>query len=1276
MSSAECVASPYLSLLLLSFFFFFCLSFLLLLLARLSRVIIRKRLVGGTRTPIGFVSLFARSVGVDSPPVQVCAAPMVPSLQELSKRVFSGTGPPPVSCVVTDALLSALMPCKEERGYSAASTLKDALEESIRAGGESPHGTTDAYETVLQHLRSPADGGYRFPGPMCSPLRRRHASMLRGQPYTLTEKSDGVRIAAFFVRVNEFPCWSIDAVAGGAAPGLISIDLEHLCNVATLENAAATILSGGGTESISVAVHSSQGSEVVLRCSREPLPEGDAFRLVPVPRSPPDNNDVSVAGEGGSLVVKRRCGPRFLMFAVDRTVSAAHLFLNTPATPFCDDYESLVVDGELMLAHRSVAAGQDGALSSLCPGTTQDHGCSRLVIGLFDFFGFKKSGEEEQLLTDMPMSGRYERLKAAFTRGGTGDSALPPWVAAEGCVGGGVSLFVKSMWPISRFGECLARISYDAASRRYWYDGPFGFTRNDGFVFTPEVFPIVSCASDTQVKWKWRSQLSVDWLVTVSDPHREEFHVEVFFRKKNYGSREDTAGHWRCHKPMRLLNPHHVDVFTDHPVLVECVFDSCKGCWSIERVRNDRSGANSIVTILSVFESLAENITLAALCGILGLVHAGTAADPTLRGLCTSLEPDVATSAPTMEDPGPARGPHAETTATGGRVSKGIASHDRYLTAKLGLRAVSTPQGETKLMLYWTTNTGNAEVTRGIPCQLCLVRECSGLGLPCALSLRGKRTAGAPPSPTDAEGMMAAHESVAAASGWDPDSGAMVACDSKELEDYLFIELANAGGSCAWSEFAVDAYFDGDAGHWVIVKLYPEAKNTRVYFDFALNHLQWLIEKGGGDAAGKALPASFRGPPARIPRARVAETQLTNDHYAQKAVALGSTSGVLLSEKGASTPPTRRRGALRQFHNWVKSVLLWEQGVRVKERMSSSEEAAKPVESGDAGKQPRAQLPHKAQRGRRDYGSSRCKGQAAPCQGKPPSHRAAGPTLRALDVCCGRGGDLLKWRALRPSFLYMTDSSFECVAEAAARYCTLKGLSTKAVDPGVPAHFAVHDAFGSDTDLASGLRRFTADGATPFHIVSCQFSLHYGCFSEERLDRFLATVSSCLATAGVFVATTVNDAELLRRFQRLGPEFGNTHYHIRFPPESVDRLAPWATLSDLPDTSALPFGVRYCATVEDVVTGLPEFIVPWRHLQTVAARHSLHVILDESLSAFADRNAHTSFGQELLSSLALGVKRGRGHAERQQDSRAAFSLTPEEEEASALYRVFALAKGG
>jgi hypothetical protein len=191
-----------------------------------------------------------------------------------------------------------------------------------------------------------------------------------------------------------------------------------------------------------------------------------------------------------------------------------------------------------------------------------------------------------------------------------------------------------------------------------------------------------------------------------------------------------------------------------------------------------------------------------------------------------------------------------------------------------------------------------------------------------------------------------------------------------------------------------------------------------------------------------------------------------------------------------------------------------------------------------------------------------------------------------------------------------------------------------------------------------------------FDIVSCQFSMHYGFSSEERVRSFLTVVASSLRIGGVFIGTTVDDSELLRRREQLGNSFGNSIYRVDF-------------IDGLRDGDA-PFGVGYRMSFEDSVDGALEYIVPWGPFVALAQEYRLQAVEAHNFAAVQQEYEHTAMGQQLLAAIVQGApqpvvitkgdEEGRITMKHGADGKQSFALDPEEREAAFLYRSFMFQK--
>lgn len=122
-------------------------------------------------------------------------------------------------------------------------------------------------------------------------------------------------------------------------------------------------------------------------------------------------------------------------------------------------------------------------------------------------------------------------------------------------------------------------------------------------------------------------------------------------------------------------------------------------------------------------------------------------------------------------------------------------------------------------------------------------------------------------------------------------------------------------------------------------------------------------------------------------------------------------------------------------------------------------------------------------------------------------HTSRGGSL--LDVACGRGGDLGKWRAAGLAYVLAFDASGDSVDEARRRH----SVSYRSV----PVDFLCLTTFGTDEAAV------VSD--EPFDAVSCMFAMHY--FWGAR-DVFLENVARALKPGGVFFGIVPDGDKVLR----------------------------------------------------------------------------------------------------------------------------------------------------
>lgn len=208
---------------------------------------------------------------------------------------------------------------------------------------------------------------------------------------------------------------------------------------------------------------------------------------------------------------------------------------------------------------------------------------------------------------------------------------------------------------------------------------------------------------------------------------------------------------------------------------------------------------------------------------------------------------------------------------------------------------------------------------------------------------------------------------------------------------------------------------------------------------------------------------------------------------------------------------------MRNFHNWIKSMLINEYLTKIKD-------------------------------------------------GK--KHNA--PVL-VLDMCCGKGGDLLKWKKGNISHLICSDIASISLDQCKTRYEDMKTRNNRDRNPGKIYGIEYIPADCSRARLREKYR----DPSMKLDLVSCQFAFHYSFESLPQAECMLRNAAECLAPGGFFIGTMPDANELMARVHKNGGNsFGNDVYQVVF---------------DFPTDKPPLFGARYNFHLDGVVD-CPEFL--------------------------------------------------------------------------------------
>jgi mRNA (guanine-N7-)-methyltransferase len=152
------------------------------------------------------------------------------------------------------------------------------------------------------------------------------------------------------------------------------------------------------------------------------------------------------------------------------------------------------------------------------------------------------------------------------------------------------------------------------------------------------------------------------------------------------------------------------------------------------------------------------------------------------------------------------------------------------------------------------------------------------------------------------------------------------------------------------------------------------------------------------------------------------------------------------------------------------------------------------------------------------------------------------PGLKILDIGCGKGGDLQKWRHQNPSLYVGLDPADVSIQQASGRYREMK---QKARGRLFHAEFQVKDCFGESLQDVNIVREAGFDksldprwGGGGFDMVSMMFCMHYAFESEEKARMMLRNVAGSLKKGGKFIGVIPNSDIISARVKQYHKEHG------------------------------------------------------------------------------------------------------------------------------------------
>ncbi|KAM6973659.1 mRNA cap guanine-N(7) methyltransferase [Aplochiton taeniatus] len=211
--------------------------------------------------------------------------------------------------------------------------------------------------------------------------------------------------------------------------------------------------------------------------------------------------------------------------------------------------------------------------------------------------------------------------------------------------------------------------------------------------------------------------------------------------------------------------------------------------------------------------------------------------------------------------------------------------------------------------------------------------------------------------------------------------------------------------------------------------------------------------------------------------------------------------------------------------------------------------------------------------------------------------RAQRREVCVLDLGCGKGGDLLKWRKGNIDQLVCADIADVSVEQCRNRYDDMRRRS-HSNDRLFTAEFIAADC--TKELLWDKLK----DPDMLFDMCSCQFVYHYSFETEKQAHMMLRNACDRLRPGGFFIGTTPDAYELVRRLEESdSTSFGNEVFSVTFGEKGTYPL----------------FGCQYHFNLEGVVN-VPEFLVYFPLFEEMAKQYNMRLVLKKTFSEFFEEH--------------------------------------------------------
>ena len=248
-----------------------------------------------------------------------------------------------------------------------------------------------------------------------------------------------------------------------------------------------------------------------------------------------------------------------------------------------------------------------------------------------------------------------------------------------------------------------------------------------------------------------------------------------------------------------------------------------------------------------------------------------------------------------------------------------------------------------------------------------------------------------------------------------------------------------------------------------------------------------------------------------------------------------------------------------------------------------------------------------------------------------------------LELCCGEGGDMVRWIDAGYSFVlgidFVKNNIYNPRSGAYARMKTkmskfmhenkqqnrenvyfpnfvfaagdcaasIRNGNAAAVIDDKDSEKLLKQVMNRQSYKESYMKHITGKGANGFDAISCMFAIHYFFESETKLDGFLLNVSQNLKKDGVFFCTFMNGDRVESELNKNG---GDVIEGIKLKTETDKGMPVWAIIRRFNKDNLSEYGKQIDVYIENTQKLIPEYLISFNLLVERAKEHGL--ILEKS----------------------------------------------------------------